>query len=94
MTDSFEWNPKKAETNFMKHGVSFKEATSVFFDPLSLTVPDPLHSDEENRFIITGLSDRKRQLVVVHTDRDDKIRIISARLTIPNERRKYEQETK
>lgn len=94
MIDSFEWNPKKAETNFKKHGVSFEEAASVFFDPLSLTVPDPLHSGEENRFIITGLSDRQRQLVVVHTDRGDKIRVISARLTTPNERRKYEQETK
>ncbi len=93
MIDSFEWNPKKAETNFKKHGVSFEEAASVFFDPLSLTVPDPLHSDEENRFIITGVSDRQRQLVVVHTDRGDKIRIFSARLTTPNERRKYEQET-
>ena len=93
MIDSFEWNPQKAETNFKKHGVSFEEAASVFFDPLSLTVPDPLHSDEENRFIITGLSDRQRQLVVVHTDRGDKIRIISARLTTPNEKRKYEQET-
>jgi len=93
MIDSFEWNPKKAETNFKKHGVSFEEAASVFFDPLSLTVPDPLHSDEENCFIITRLSDRQRQLVVVHTDRGDKIRIISARLTTPNERRKYEQET-
>ena len=94
MIDSFEWNPKKAETNLKKHGVSFEEAASVFFDPLSLTVPDPLHSDEEKRFIITGLSDRQRQLVVVHTDRGDKIRIISARLTTPNEKRKYEQETK
>ncbi len=93
MIDSFEWNPKKAETNFKKHGVSFEEAASVFFDPLSLTVPDPLHSGEESRFIITGLSDRQRHLVVVHTDRGDKIRIISARLTTPNERRKYEQET-
>lgn len=94
MIDSFEWNPKKAETNFKKHAVSFEEAASVFFDPLSLTVPDPLHSGEENRFIITGLSDRQRQLVVVHTDRGDKIRIISARLTTPPERRKYEQEAK
>ena len=93
MIDSFEWNPKKAETNFKKHGVSFEEAASVFFDALSLTVPDPLHSNEEDRFIITGLSNRQRQLVVVHTDRGDKIRIVSARLTTPNERRKYEQET-
>ncbi|MCY7348604.1 MAG: BrnT family toxin [Pyrinomonadaceae bacterium] len=92
MIDSFEWSPKKAETNFKKHSVSFEEAASVFFDPLSLTVPDPRHSDDENRFIITGISDRQRHLVIVHTDRGDKIRIISARLTTPNERRKYEQE--
>ena len=94
MIDSFEWNPKKAEANFRKHSVSFEEAESVFLDPLSLTVADPLHSDKENRFIITELSDRQRHLVVVHTDRGDKIRIISARLTTPNERRKYEQTTK
>ncbi len=78
MNDLFEWNSEKAEANFGKHGVSFEEAESVFFDPLSLTVPDPLHSGEESRFIITGLSDRQRHLVVVHTDRGDKIRIISA----------------
>lgn len=77
-----------------KHGVSFEEAASVFFDPLSLTVSDPLHSDEENRLIITGFSERGRQLVIAHTDRDDKIRIISARVATANERRKYEQETK
>jgi uncharacterized DUF497 family protein len=65
MIDLFEWNPKKAETNFKKYGVSFEEA-SVYFDPLSITVSDPLHSDEENRFVITGLSDRQRHLVIVH----------------------------
>ncbi len=92
MIDSFEWNPKKAETNFKKHGVSFEEAETVFSDPLSLTIPDSKHSNEENRFIITGFSHKRRQLVVVHTDRSDKIRIISARLTTPSERRKYEQE--
>ena len=93
MDDIFEWNPGKAEANLMKHDVSFEESTSVFFDPLSLTVLDPLHSDEEDRFIITGFSEHGRQLVVAHTDRDDKIRIISARLATPNERRRYEQET-
>lgn len=92
MDNLFEWNPEKAESNFKKHGVSFEEAESVFFDPLSLTVADPLHSVEENRFIITGFSENGRQLVVVHTDRNDKIRIISARLATPKERRKYEQE--
>lgn len=94
MNDFFEWNPGKAEANLKKHGVSFEEAASVFFDPLSLTVSDPLHSIEKNRFVITGFSERGRQLIVVHADRGDKIRIISARLATPNERRKYEQETK
>ena len=83
---------EKAETNLVKHGISFDEAMTVFYDPLSLTVPDPIHSDEENRFIITGFSDKQRQLVVAHTDRGDKIRIISARLATPSEKRKYEQE--
>jgi len=92
MDDLFEWSLEKAEANLNKHGVSFKEAETVFSDPLSLTVSDPLHSDKENRFVITGFSDRQRQLVVSHTDRGDKIRIISARLATPGERRKYEQE--
>lgn len=92
MDDLFEWDAEKAEVNLSKHGVSFEEAATVFYDPLSLTVSDPLHSDQENRFIITGFSDKQRQLVVVHTDRSDKIRIISARLATPEERRKYEQE--
>lgn len=92
MNDLFEWNPEKAEANLKKHGVSFEEAMSIFLDPLSLTIADPLHSDEEDRFIITGFSANGRQLLVVHTDRNDKIRIISARLATPNERRKYEQE--
>jgi len=63
---------------------------TVFFDPLSLTVPDPLHSLTEERFVITGLSNRQRCLVVVHSDRNDKIRIISARLASSSERKKYE----
>ena len=92
MDDFFEWDPEKAGANQNKHDVSFEEAATVFYDPLSLTVSDPIHSDEENRFIITGFSDKQRQLVVVHTDRGDKIRIISARLASPGERRKYEQE--
>ncbi|CAN5666967.1 BrnT family toxin [soil metagenome] len=94
MDDLFEWNPEKARANLKNHGVSFEEAETIFSDPLSLTVPDPLHSQNENRFIITGFSNQQRYLVVVHTDRDDKIRIISARLATPSERRKYEQETK
>jgi len=90
----FEWDPVKAASNLQKHGVSFAEAATVFFDPLSLTVPDPTHSVEEQRFIITGLSYQRRHLVVVHSDRGDRIRIISARLATPSERKKYESGTK
>jgi uncharacterized protein len=88
----FEWDPEKAEANLLKHGVDFSEAATVFFDPLSLTVPDPLHSSYENRFVITGLSESRRHLVVVHVDRGDRIRIISARLATAGERKRYESE--
>jgi hypothetical protein len=90
MDAEFEWDTEKAESNLQKHDVSFEEAATVFFDPLSLTIPDPLHSDEENRFVTTGLSNQQRQLVVVHSERDDRIRIISARLATSGERKKYE----
>jgi uncharacterized DUF497 family protein len=90
MYTEFEWEPEKAESNLQKHGVSFAEAATVFFDLLSITVPDPLHSASENRFVITGLSYQHRHLVVVHSDRDDRIRLISARLATPAERKKYE----
>lgn len=89
----FEWDDEKAELNLKKHGVTFEEAKSVFYDSLSMTIPDILHSNEENRFIITGYSDEQRQIVVAHTDRDDRIRIISARLATFGEKKKYEQET-
>jgi len=90
MDAEFEWDTEKAESNLQKHEVSFEEAATVFFDPLSITIPDPLHSDEENRFVTTGLSSQQQQLVVAHSERDDRIRIISARLATPSERRKYE----
>lgn len=80
MDTEFEWDPEKAESNLQKHGVSFAEAVTVFFDLLSITVPDPLHSVAENRFVITGISYQQRHLVVVHSDGGDKIRLISARL--------------
>lgn len=89
----FEWDTKKAAANLQRHGVSFVEAATVFFDPLSLTVPDPLHSAAEDRFVITGLTNQRRCLVVVHSDRSDKIRIISARLASSSERKKYESTT-
>jgi len=90
MDAEFEWDAEKAESNLQKHGVSFEEAATVFFDPLSLTIPDPLHSDEENRFVTTGLSGQQRQLVVVHSEHDDRIRIISARFATASERKRYE----
>ena len=65
----FEWNDDKAESNLAKHGVSFEEAATVFGDPLSLTIPDPAHSQAEDRFIIIGRSHQQKLLVVVHTER-------------------------
>jgi len=93
MNTEFEWDPAKATSNLHKHGVSLAEAATVFFDPLSITVPDPLHSVGEQRFVITGLSYQGRHLVVVHSDRGDRIRIISARLATPSERKNYESGT-
>jgi uncharacterized DUF497 family protein len=73
--------------------VSFSEASTVFADPLSRTIPDPLHSQDEQRFVILGESGLHRMLVVVHTYRGEVIRIISARVAIPRERRDYERGT-
>ncbi|HDH09414.1 MAG TPA: BrnT family toxin [Chloroflexi bacterium] len=88
---TFEWDEKKAKRNIRKHKVSFEEATTIFADLLSLTIPDPLHSEEEDRFVTMGMSIKGRLLVVVHTERGDAIRIISARLATPRERRAYER---
>jgi uncharacterized protein len=87
---AFEWDADKARSNLQKHGVSFGEAATVFGDPLSLTIPDPLHSSGEDRFIILGASTAVRLLVVVHTQRDSRIRIISARAATRRERIDYE----
>jgi uncharacterized protein len=87
----FEWNPNKAELNLEKHGVSFQEAATVFNDPLSVTFPDPDHSIGENRYVIIGISQFGQLLVVAHTDRGDKVRIISARKVTRQERRFYEE---
>lgn len=91
MDNVFEWDPAKARQNLAKHGVSFEEAQSVFFDPSSITIDVPDHSIEGSRFIINGYSIRQRQLVVIHTDRDGRIRIISARPANRLERKIYEQ---
>ncbi len=85
----FEWDNGKARQNFRKHGISFAEAATVFGDLLSLTITDPSHSDYEDRFVITGESIQRRLLVVVHTERGDNIRIISARTATSRERRGY-----
>jgi uncharacterized protein len=83
---------RKANRNLKKPGVSFEEAASVFADPLSRTIPDPLHSEDEDRFVILGESDRRRLVVVVFTEREDKIRVISARLATRGERKDYEED--
>jgi uncharacterized protein len=86
-----EWDNDKERKNLKKHGVSFIEAATVFDDPFCLTIDDVLHSTEEYRFLTMGYSNRQRLLVVVHTDRGDNIRIISARVATPSERRDYDQ---
>ena len=91
MKVTVEWDPVKARTNRRKHGVTFEEAATVFTDPLSSTILDPLHSETEERFVIIGQSLRRRLLVVVHTDRGNTIRIISARVANAHERRTYEE---
>ncbi len=86
----FEWDPAKARGNLRSHRVSFEEAATVFGDPLALTYPDPDHSVSEQRFITAGSSSANRVIIVAHTDRDDNIRIISARKATPRERKRYE----
>ena len=87
----FEWNALKAARNPRKHGVSFDETASVFFDPLSATGDDPDHSLEERRFVTFGVSSSRRLLVVTHMEQDDAIRIITARLATRTERKLYEE---
>ena len=88
---SFEWDARKAALNKNKHGVLFEEASTVFGDPLSLTIEDPLHSIGEERFILIGKSNRQRMIVVVYAERGNKIRIISARLATSCEKKTYEE---
>ena len=87
----FEWNALKATANLRKHGVSFDEAASVFFDPLSATGDDPDHSLDESRFVTFGTSSSGRLLVVAHAQHDDAIRLITARLATRAERKLYEK---
>ena len=87
----FEWDAAKAERNLDKHGVSFKEAATVFGNTLAVTYADPDHSDEEDRYLTFGESSDGRFLVVSHTDREDRTGIISARKMSRKERKQYEE---
>jgi len=86
----FEWDDKKASINERNHNVSFPEAMTVFGDPLALIGYDPDHSTNENRYITMGHAITERLLIVCHTDREQKIRIISARVATKRERKDYE----
>lgn len=89
----FDWDLRKAKSNLKKHALSFEEAATVFYDPLSATFDDPDHSSEEGRFVTVGYSSRNRLCIVVHTDREDTLRIISARQATAQERNRHEEGT-
>ena len=86
----FEWDEEKA-ANFVKHGVSFEEAKTVFDDPLYVDFYDPAHSTNEHRYIIIGESRQRRLLIVSHAERDDVVRLISAREVTGSEQETYEE---
>lgn len=88
---NFEWNSEKATGNLVKHGISFHEAATIFGDPLALTHVDSKHSHNEDRFLTYGHSLTGRLLIVAHTDRGNRTRIISARLVTRRERKHYEE---
>lgn len=91
MKSGFEWDDKKATANLKKHKISFEEATTIFDDPLMITFPDTQHSDEEDRCIGIGKTDKGIILVVVHIDKEETIRLISCRKATASERRRYEK---
>ena len=88
----FEWDLAKADSNRKKHQVTFEEARSVFFDLHTRIIPDPMHSEDEQRLVALGMSDIHRLLVVAYCERGDRIRIISARKATRRERRTYEEQ--
>jgi uncharacterized DUF497 family protein len=87
----FEWDEKKANINRQKHGITFEEATTAFADELSITIDDPLHSEDENRLILIGKSKQFKTLIVIHVERTKAIRIISARRATKREQKFYEE---
>ena len=86
----FEWDEKKADSNFKKHDVSFEEGATVFNDPEIATMFDPDHSKDEERFISIGMSIQGNLLVIIHTEREERIRLISCRKATSAERKAYE----
>ena len=91
MALKFEWDGTKAEANARKHGVRFEEAATAFGDALSVTISDPGHSLDEDRFLLLGMTRRNRLVVVSHTERAGTIRLISARVATVKERKGYEE---
>jgi len=89
---AFEWDRRKDATNQRRHGVGFPEASTVFDDPLSITIPDPDHTIDEERFVIVGMSGNRNLLIVVHTIRGERVRLINARPATKHEKRKYEED--
>ena len=92
MALTFEWDEEKSKRNVRKHGVTFEEAKTVFNDPFAITIADPDHSAEEERYLDIGLSVKERVLVVWYTEREENIRIIGCRRATPSERKTYEEE--
>ena len=88
----FEWDDEKARKNIKKHGVSFEEAATIFNDPKIATISDPDHSETEERFVSLGMSFIQRLLAVFHTERNERIRLISARKATTTERKNYEND--
>jgi hypothetical protein len=87
----FSWDPQKAAPNPRKHGVSFPDAATAFADPLSVTIPDPDHSADEERFLLVGLTANRRLVVIAHSEHGNDIRLISAREATRRERETYEE---
>ncbi len=92
MAFEFQWDPVKAVSNVSKHGVAFEDAVTAFADPLSITIHDPLHSQDETRLVLIGRAHSGRLLVVVHADRGHAIRLVSARPATRMERKTYEED--
>jgi uncharacterized DUF497 family protein len=91
MAITFEWNEEKSKRNVRKHGVTFEEAKTVFNDPFAITIDDPDHSDEEERYLDIGLSSKGKVLLVWYTELEENIRIIGCRRATPSERKTYEE---